>query len=180
MDFGIAIYYPMNRTITYITGGERSGKSSFGQKLALERSENPIYLATAKVMDNDFSERVKRHQSGRDDRWQTIEKAIDISELQLPERTVMMDCITLWLYNIFYDNNRQVDSSLEVVKEQWTAFINQPFNLLVISNELGMGVHAATQEARKFVELHGWVNQFIASTADNAYLMVSGIPVKIK
>lgn len=170
----------MTKKITYITGGERSGKSSYGQKLALEASNSPVYLATAQIMDNDFIGRVKRHQSDRDRRWSTIEEPIDISSLNLKGKVVLLDCITLWLYNIYYRNEKQLDVSLQHAQKEWDKFVVQNFNLIVISNELGMGVHGTTEEIRKFVELQGWINQHIAQRADEAWLMVSGIPVKIK
>jgi adenosylcobinamide kinase/adenosylcobinamide-phosphate guanylyltransferase len=164
----------------YITGGERSGKSSFAQKMALERSINPVYLATAKVLDNDFAKRVQRHQSDRDARWDNIEKPVFISQLDLDGRTVLLDCVTLWLTNIYYNNNADLQTSIDFAKAEWTRFIQKDINLIAVSNEIGMGVHGSTNEIRKFVELQGWMNQFIANQAHEAWLLVSGIPVKIK
>lgn len=166
--------------ITYITGGERSGKSSFGQRLALEKSNNPVYLATAEIMDSDFENRVNRHKQERDERWTTVEESVYLTNHNLHDKTVLLDCVTLWLYNIYYRNNQEVNIALKFAKSEWETFAKQEFNLIAISNELGMGVHGTTAEIRKFVELQGWMNQFIAEKANEAYLMVSGIPVKIK
>lgn len=167
-------------TIKYITGGERSGKSSFAQKMALEISDNPVYLATAKVLDNDFANRVKRHQQDRDNRWENIEKPVTISALDLEERTVLLDCITLWLTNIYYKNNCELDTSFNFAKAEWDRFIQKNIQLVVVSNEIGMGIHGSTHEIRKFVELQGWMNQYIAKGANEAWMLVSGIPLKIK
>lgn len=166
--------------VTYVTGGERSGKSSFAQKHALEKSNNPVYLATARVLDGDFAKRVKRHQSDRDERWENIEKPVSISQLDLERRTVLLDCITLWLTNIYYKNNTDLQTSLDFAKAEWNRFIQKEMDLIVVSNELGMGVHGTTPEIRRFVELQGWMNQHIAKQADEAWLLVSGIPVCIK
>jgi len=166
--------------ITFITGGQRSGKSSFAQRLAEEKSESPIYLATARIWDEDFRLRVKRHQSDRGNQWQTIEEQINIGKHDLSGKVVLLDCITLWLTNIFYENKNSVDLSLEIAKKEWNKFIQQDFTLIVVSNELGMGIHPENELARKFADLQGWMNQYIAKSAHEVQLMVSGIPVKVK
>ncbi|MGQ8335690.1 bifunctional adenosylcobinamide kinase/adenosylcobinamide-phosphate guanylyltransferase [Sunxiuqinia sp. A32] len=167
-------------TITFITGGARSGKSSFAQRLAEQQSENPVYLATARIWDEDFANRIKRHQADRDERWTTLEEEKELSKHDFAGQTVLLDCITLWLTNFFYDCNYQIDEALEAAKAEWTKFIKQDMNLIVVSNELGMGVHPENESARKFADLQGWMNQFIAKQADTVYLMVAGIEVKIK
>lgn len=166
--------------ITFITGGQRSGKSSFAQHLAEKKTKSPIYLATARIWDEDFKNRVERHQSDRGKNWQTIEEEFQLSKHDFSGKTVLLDCITLWLTNIFYDNKNNVDECLEKAKEEWDKFIRQDFTLIVVSNELGMGVHPGNEIARKFADLQGWMNQYIAKSADKVVLMVSGIPVKIK
>ena len=166
--------------ITFITGGQRSGKSSFAQKQAEESSAAPVYLATARIWDEDFHNRVKRHQSDRDEQWTTIEEEIEISKHDLSGKTVLLDCITLWLTNIFYENKNDVNASLEIAKQEWDKFINQDMKLFVVSNELGMGVHPENEIARKFADLQGWMNQYIAKSANEVFLMVSGIPVQVK
>jgi adenosylcobinamide kinase/adenosylcobinamide-phosphate guanylyltransferase len=166
--------------ITFITGGQRSGKSSFAQRLAEDKSESPIYLATAHIWDEDFKSRVIRHQSDRGEQWQTIEEEIEISKHDLAGRVVLLDCITLWLTNIFYENKNDVDASLVSAQKEWNKFIAQDFTLIVVSNEIGMGVHAENEIARKFADLQGWLNQYIAQSAHEVQLMISGIPVKIK
>ncbi len=169
----------MAKTI-FITGGVRSGKSSFAQKLAEELSDNPVYLATARVWDDDFAARVKRHQSGRDDRWETVEEEKWLSARDLSGRTVLVDCITLWLTNFFHDFDYDEKKALEAAKEEWLRFSGIDAVLIVVSNELGMGVHPENESARKFADIQGWMNQFIAAKSDEAYLLVSGIPVRIK
>ena len=166
--------------ITFITGGSRSGKSRFAQQLAEQRSENPVYLATARIWDDDFAARVKRHRSDRDERWETVEEEKWLSEHDLSGRTVLVDCITLWLTNFFHDQQYQSDETLKAAREEWIRFTDRNADLIVVSNELGMGVHPENEAARKFADVQGWMNQFIARQAEEVYLMVSGIPVKIK
>lgn len=172
----------MNRMaeIIFITGGQRSGKSRYAQSLAEQLSDAPVYLATAHIWDNDFQKRVDRHKSDRGEQWTTLEEEVNISKLELTGKVVLVDCITLWLTNIFYQNNSDVDLSLAQAKNEWNTFIQQYFTAIVVSNELGMGVHPENEIARKFADLQGWMNQYIASLANEVVLMVSGIPVKIK
>ncbi|WP_422362390.1 bifunctional adenosylcobinamide kinase/adenosylcobinamide-phosphate guanylyltransferase [Reichenbachiella sp.] len=166
--------------ITYISGGERSGKSSYAQKMALELSDNPIYLATAKAYDGNFEERIKRHQAERDERWTNIEERFELSSVLPSERVVVIDCVTLWLSNFFSKTKGKRDETLELVKTEFEKLKDYKGNLIFISNEIGMGTHADTQVGRDFVEVQGWINQHIAKAADEAYFIVSGLPLKLK
>lgn len=167
--------------IFLITGGERSGKSSYAQKLALELSNSPLYIATARKWDSDFQNRIDRHQKERDERWTNIEEEKYLSEIDFSGKTALIDCVTLWLTNFFVDTKNDVALSLEEAKKEFLSIASQKnTNIIIVTNEIGMGVHAETHIGRKFVELQGWMNQFLASHADEVVLMVSGIPVKIK
>ncbi|HZL11626.1 MAG TPA: bifunctional adenosylcobinamide kinase/adenosylcobinamide-phosphate guanylyltransferase [Prolixibacteraceae bacterium] len=166
--------------ITFITGGARSGKSSYAQKLAESASPNPVYLATARVWDEDFRQRIERHQNDRGSHWINLEQEKELSACQVDGKTVLLDCITLWLTNIFFDNQYDADRSLEEAKAEWDRFVQKEMNLIVVSNELGMGVHPVEESARKFADLQGWINQYIARQASEVFLMISGIPVRIK
>ena len=167
-------------TITLVTGGARSGKSSFAQQMAEGKSSRPVYLATARIWDDDFALRVKRHQSDRDERWENVEEEKALSKHDFSGKVVLLDCITLWLTNFFHDCGYQSDEALEEAKAEWEQFIRQDMELIVVTNELGMGVHPEHEVARKFADLQGWMNQHIAKSAGQVYLLVSGIPVKIK
>lgn len=166
--------------ITLITGGARSGKSRFAMDMAEKESEFPVYLATARKWDADFEKRIKRHQLDRGAHWFTLEEEKHIGKLKLTGKTVVLDCITLWLNNIFHDNEYDIDKALSEAKKEWQELVNGNFRLIVVSNELGMGIHAENEISRKFSDLQGWMNQQIASQADEVILMVSGISVKIK
>jgi adenosylcobinamide kinase/adenosylcobinamide-phosphate guanylyltransferase len=167
--------------IYLITGGERSGKSSYAQNLALQLSNAPIYVATARKWDEDFQNRIDRHQQERDERWTNIEKEKYLSEIDFGGKVALIDCVTLWLTNFFIDHKNDVALTLEEAKKEFLSIANQEnATLIIVTNEIGMGVHAETHIGRKFTELQGWMNQFLASNADEVVLMVSGIPVKIK
>jgi adenosylcobinamide kinase/adenosylcobinamide-phosphate guanylyltransferase len=167
--------------IYLITGGERSGKSSYAQNLALSLSYSPIYVATARKWDSDFQNRIDRHQQERDERWTNIEKEKQLSDIDFTGKTALVDCVTLWLTNFFVDTKNDVSLSLEEAKAEFEKIaVQENTNLIIVTNEIGMGVHAETHIGRKFTELQGWMNQFLASKADQVVLMVSGIPVKIK
>jgi adenosylcobinamide kinase / adenosylcobinamide-phosphate guanylyltransferase len=170
----------MSDKIVFITGGQRSGKSRFAQGLAEDLSDSPVFLATARRWDDDFEKRIRRHQSDRGSMWYTIEEEKEISRLELQGKTVLLDCITLWLTNIYHDNGFDLEKSLVWAKEEWNRFISKDLRLIVVSNEIGMCLHAQEESARHFTDLQGWVNQYIANTATSVYLMVSGIPLKVK
>ncbi|WP_299248580.1 bifunctional adenosylcobinamide kinase/adenosylcobinamide-phosphate guanylyltransferase [uncultured Aquimarina sp.] len=164
----------------YITGGERSGKSSYAQNLALELSDNPAYIATSRVWDGDHRKRIDRHIADRDSRWISIEEEKKLSKVIKKDSVVVIDCVTLWLTNFFVDTKNDIELSLSQAKQEFNQLLKINATIIIISNEIGMGVHATTEIGRKFTELQGWMNQHIAKQADQAILMVSGIPVKIK
>ena len=166
--------------IIFITGGARSGKSSYAQQMALLLSDNPFYVATAKVWDDDFEKRVKRHKNERDERWTNYEEQRNLSILPLENKVCIIDCVTLWLTNFFIDSKNDIDVSLSLFKAQIDALYKKQGTFIIISNEIGMGVHAETEIGRKFTDLQGWANQYAATKASKVILMVSGIAVIIK
>jgi len=166
--------------IHYVTGGVRSGKSRFAQAYALTLSASPTYVATAKIWDDEFSQRVQRHRDERGPEWTTIEAERDIHTLPLANQVVVIDCVTLWLTNLFmaFDNN--IDQALTAFKLEIDGLNQLPGTFIIISNEIGMGVHAQTEVGRKFADLQGWANQYVAAQANEAILLVSGIPLYLK
>ncbi len=177
--FTLFKYYNMAR-IHLITGGQRSGKSSFAQKIVLEKTDRPLYIATSRHWDEDYTKRIQRHQKDRGDKWETIEEDIHLSLLNIDNRIVVLDCITLWLTNIFYDLEGDVEKSLEKAKEEWELFKKKDAEIYVVTNEIGMGGHSTNAVQIKFTDVQGWMNQYIAKEAETVTLMVSGIPVKVK
>ena len=164
----------------YISGGQRSGKSRYAQDLALQLSPNPVYLATSRPWDDDHRQRIARHVADRDARWTTLEEEKYPSRLALSGRVVVLDCVTLWLTNFFADTNYDVEETLRQAQAEVDQLLTLDCTLLVISNEIGMGLHAPTEAGRKFTDLQGWLNQYIAQRADRAIFMVSGLPLTVK
>lgn len=166
--------------IILITGGARSGKSSYAEKLALSLSPNPVYLATARIWDEEFRKRVIRHQEIRGPEWTNIEEEKILSRHSLPGRTILIDCVTLWCTNYFYDLDADTDRALTDIKAEFDRFTVQDATFIFVTNEIGMGGTSVNEIQRKFTDMQGWMNQYIAGRADEVILMVSGIPVKIK
>ncbi len=166
--------------IIFITGGQRSGKSSYAQKLALQHSEHPVYLATSRIWDEEHQERIKRHQADRDERWENIEEEKYLSEHDFEDKTVLVDCVTLWLTNFFFDNASDIEKSLNEAKDEFEKLISQNANYIIVSNEIGLGGMPENEIQRKFTDLQGWMNQYIAQKSDEVYLLVSGIPLQVK
>jgi adenosylcobinamide kinase/adenosylcobinamide-phosphate guanylyltransferase len=168
------------KRITLITGGQRSGKSSYAERTALSLSGNPVYLATARVWDEEFRKRTVRHQASRGLQWTNIEEEKALSRHDLTGRVIVIDCVTLWCTHFFFDLNADVDRSLETVKDEFDRFTSQDATFFFVTNEIGSGGVSENGLQRKFTDLQGWINRYIASGADEVILMVSGIPVKIK
>jgi len=166
--------------ITFITGGQRSGKSSFAQKLALSLSDKPVYLATSRVWDEEHRKRIERHKADRGNEWINIEEEKFLSRHMFSGKVVVIDCVTLWATNFFFDLGSNVNTSLEALKSEFENFISQDAHLIFVSNEIGLGGTSENAIQRQFTDLQGWLNQYISGRADEVFFMVSGIPVKIK
>lgn len=175
------------KRIILITGGERSGKSGYAEKTALSLTGNPVYMATARVLDDEFRERVRRHQLRRGPEWTNIEEELELGRHDVSGRIAVIDCVTLWCTNFFFRDRQMaeqdqawVNQCLNDFKAEFDRFTAQDATFIFVTNEIGMGGVSANTLQRRFTDLQGWVNQYIASKADEVTLMVSGIPVRIK
>jgi len=193
------------KRIILITGGQRSGKSSYAEKLALSLSPNPIYLATSRIWDEEFALRVSRHKESRGPCWTNVEEEKELSKHDVSGRVVLIDCVTLWGTNIFYDLSKELENSclerdgvnnnlntkvlekdylvqesLRRLKAEFDLFTSQDATFIFVSNEIGMCGVDVNKFQRQFTDMQGWANQYIASNADEVILMVSGISMKIK
>ena len=168
----------MSRVIL-ITGGQRSGKSEEAERLALSLSDRTVYLATAHVWDEEFRQRVERHQQRRGLQWTNIEEERRLSRHDLRGRVVLVDCITLWLTNIFFDL-QDTEKALAEAKAEFDRLVAQDATFIFVTNEIGSGGVSTDAVQRQFTDLQGWMNQYVARRADEVLLMVSGIAVKIK
>ncbi|KAA0257842.1 bifunctional adenosylcobinamide kinase/adenosylcobinamide-phosphate guanylyltransferase [Deferribacter autotrophicus] len=164
--------------VTLITGGIKSGKTSYAIKLALTY-EKRIYLATAEPFDEEMKKKIERHRAERENRFDTIEEPVEIVKVLGSIKdcdVVVLDCLTTWVNNLMY-YKRDVDNYF---KELTNLLPEISYNLIIITNEVGLGIVPAGQETRRYVNFLGIINQKVAAVANNCILMVSGIPVKIK
>ncbi|MDT3367485.1 bifunctional adenosylcobinamide kinase/adenosylcobinamide-phosphate guanylyltransferase [Macellibacteroides fermentans] len=170
----------MNKNVIVITGGQRSGKSSYAQKLALSLSSNPVYLATSRIWDEEYRARIVRHQADRGPEWTNLEEEKFLSKHNLAGRVVLVDCVTLWATNFFFDNKADVALSLSQLKTEFEILTSQDATFIFVTNEIGLGGISADELQRKFTDLQGWFNQHIAGIAGKVILMTSGIPLVLK
>ncbi len=168
----------------FVTGGSRSGKSSYAQQLAEKHAGKLLYIAPARVADDEMAARVEMHRQARSERWQLLEEPLwladRLSDAAAGHGALLLDCVTLWISNLFFHFEEkqgpvlaEVDRFVELV---WQ--LEEP--LYLVSNELGSGIVPENKLARKFRDLAGIVNQRLAAAADEAWLVVSGLPVKLK
>lgn len=168
------------KQITLITGGARSGKSSYAERLALSLSPRPVYLATSRIWDEEFRQRVLRHQANRGPEWTNLEEEKELSRHRLEGRVVLIDCVTLWCTNFFFDLEADTNKALSAAKQEFDRFTAQDATFIFVTNEIGMGGTSESPVQRAFTDMQGWMNQYIAARADKVMLMVSGIPVTVK
>jgi len=172
----------MKKRVTMVSGGARSGKSSHALKIA-QPYDNKVFIATAQAFDDEMARRIFRHKQERGDAFTTIEEPIRLAEALsgVPEDTqvAVIDCITVWLGNLIHyckideENCTPVDRFLEVLE-------SPPCNVVIVTNEVGMGLVPADAVSRIYRDLIGSVNRRIATIADEVFFAVSGIPFKIK
>lgn len=174
-------FMSMQRTIILITGGQRSGKSAYAERLALQLSQHPVYMATAHIWDDEFAERVRLHKERRGPEWENIEEERELSRHNVEGRVVLIDCCTLWATNYISSNeDAPVNELLEQMKAEFDRFTSQQATYIFVTNEIGMGGTSSNALQRRFTDLLGWLNQYIASQADEVVMMVCGRPLTIK
>lgn len=168
--------------VILITGGQRSGKSEYAEQMALGLAADPVYMATARVWDDEFRERVRRHQERRGPQWTNIEEPMWLSQHDVGGRVVVVDCITLWLTNFFFfEDDNDVARALQQAKDEFDRLVGQPgATFIFVTNEIGLGGVSENALQRRFTDLQGWMNQYVARRADEVVLMVSGISIKVK
>ena len=168
--------------VILITGGQRSGKSEYAEQMALRLAADPVYMATARVWDDEFRERVRRHQERRGPQWTNIEEPMWLSQHDVGGRVVVVDCITLWLTNFFFfEEDNDVARALQQAKDEFDRLVSQPgATFIFVTNEIGLGGVSENALQRRFTDLQGWMNQYVARRADEVVLMVSGISIKVK
>jgi adenosylcobinamide kinase / adenosylcobinamide-phosphate guanylyltransferase len=166
--------------ITLVLGGARSGKSSFAQKLAEDAAGYLIYIATAQPLDAEMTERIARHRLDRGPRWQTVECPLGLANAvavnQGDEKTILVDCLTLWLSNLLL-GDQDITAAVSGLIE---TLINSPAKVILVSNEVGQGIVPDNELARRFRDEAGWLNQAIADAAHDVWFVTAGLPQQLK
>lgn len=167
--------------MVFVTGGARSGKSSFALSEASKMPGRKAYIATAEALDKEMKDRIEKHREERSKDWDTIEEPLKIAGAVIRTEgrysVVLIDCLTLWLSNVM---QAELDAALQI--EDFISTLSTCHSSLVyiVSNEVGMGIVPNNELARHFRDFAGILNQRVAGKADDVFLLTAGIPLKIK
>ena len=168
------------RAVTLVLGGARSGKSRFAQRIA-ERASSVAFVATAKAVDDEMRDKIRRHQQQRPNHWRTVEEPLELARVVVecgPQCEVLLvDCLTLFVANVLEAGPEMLDARIDGVID---ALRTVETSVVLVSNEVGSGVVPAYPLGRQFQDLLGEVNQRVASVADNVLFMVAGLPLALK
>ncbi len=174
----------MSAPLIFVTGGTRSGKSGYAQSRCEALSGPWLYVATGEARDDEMHQRIARHQQERGENWRLLEEPVELVA-HLPKAAngcgaILLDCVTLWITNLFFAHNEQEAPVIAEV-ERFLALVPElKVPLFVVSNEIGFGIVPENRLARRFRDLAGEVNRLFARAADEAYLVVSGLPLCLK
>jgi adenosylcobinamide kinase / adenosylcobinamide-phosphate guanylyltransferase len=165
---------------TLVLGGARSGKSAFAEQLVEESGLGRIYLATATAGDDEMRSRIAHHRARRGEGWVTVEEPVALVDALTREathgRAVLVDCLTLWLSNLMF-----AERDLEVEARRLTRFLEvAKYPVVLVSNEVGLGLVPETPLGRSFRDAQGRLNQIVAATVPNVVFIAAGLPLWLK
>jgi adenosylcobinamide kinase/adenosylcobinamide-phosphate guanylyltransferase len=162
---------------TLFIGGIKSGKSRLAESYILENSAHrPYYLATTEFIDAEMKQRIEVHQQRRQDLFVTLEEPINILErLQTCQQPVLVECISMWLNNLLYHQWQEAD-----ILQELEAVMALPVDLVLVHNEVGLGVIPDNALARQFVDLSGKAAQIMAAACDRVFFCSAGLPLSMK
>lgn len=186
--------------IHFILGGARSGKSGFAEQQALllakKKNKQAIYIATATAIDNEMTARINKHQQDRGDLFQLVESPLALCTTLTKAQSgnvYLLDCLTLWLNNIIYSQQELLKEKIEQKAEHYLKqeieqliqilkknFLSEERDIIIVSNEVGLGVVPMGESTRLFVDYCGWLNQGVAKIAQQVTLVTAGIPLNLK
>ena len=170
--------------VTLITGGARSGKSSFALDLALKGYSQRTFIATAVAVDEEMKERIVLHQRQRGDAFQNVEEPIRLSDAILSasgqSEVAVVDCLTVWLGNLYHHYNEGEASILADITGLLTALDKTACDLILVTNEVGWGIVPERPLGRVFRDMAGFMNRQVAQRAQHVYLLCCGIPLALK
>ncbi len=181
----------MNRTLVF--GGARSGKSAYAETLAAASGKEVIYIATAQPGDSEMAARIAHHRQQRNQAWTTVEESISlgaaIAQWSRPERLVLVDCLTVWLSNLVFSEAKDFPDIGEIIppacfheeRERFLQALRQAAgDIVLVSNEIGMGVIPQGAISRWFVDEAGRLNQAVAAISEQAIWVAAGLPLVLK
>ncbi|MBI5208314.1 MAG: bifunctional adenosylcobinamide kinase/adenosylcobinamide-phosphate guanylyltransferase [Candidatus Firestonebacteria bacterium] len=179
--------------ITFILGGARSGKSLYAAKLALNSGNKVLYVATGVPCDEEMKIKIEKHKKERPESWETIEEPVDIKSviknIDNVFDIVIIECLSFWISNLFFqykskekdnDNEKILKNIMDYVIDTFNLFKNLKTEIIVVSNEVGMGIVPDNEISRVYRDILGKTNQMMAECAENVFLIVAGISIKIK
>ena len=168
------------RGVTFVLGGARSGKSSFAEGLIEVSGMDAVYLATGRAWDDEMSERIGLHKARRGPNWTTIEEPLDLAGALEKEcaddKAILVDCLTLWLTNLMMAGRNVDEETARLV----AALPNLGGAVVLVSNEVGLGIVPENRMAREFRDHAGRLHQAVASAAATVYFVAAGLPLKMK
>lgn len=181
-------------SVTLILGGARSGKSALAERLARESGKEVVYLATARAGDGEMGVRIAHHRARRPAAWRTVEECLELARVLrrecMPGRLVLVDCLTLWLTNLMLSGAEPLPETGELIlppgfaRERAALFdlfeAGVPGELVLVSNEVGMGIVPLGALTRRFVDEAGRLNQEVAARAGRVILVAAGLPLVLK
>jgi adenosylcobinamide kinase/adenosylcobinamide-phosphate guanylyltransferase len=167
-----------------VLGGARSGKSRYAEQLAKQLSQQSarevVFIATATEIDEEMSARITKHQQQRPSDWQLLEAPLDLTSAiqNIKDKVILVDCLTLWLNNQMYHQPEQDFKGL--VQRLADTLNTSDCDIILVSNEVGLGVIPMGKLSRQFVDQAGWMNQALAATADNVCFIAAGLSMRLK
>jgi adenosylcobinamide kinase/adenosylcobinamide-phosphate guanylyltransferase len=170
----------MQLATTLVLGGARSGKSAFAERLVRDRARKRVYLATATPGDDEMQARIAHHRLARGDGWRTVEEPLELTQTLVLESAkdcaVLVDCLTLWLSNLMHAER---DIETETARlAQWLSHAQDP--VVLVSNEVGLGLVPETPLGRRFRDAQGRLNQTVAAVVPNVVFVAAGLPLRLK
>ncbi|QXE86276.1 bifunctional adenosylcobinamide kinase/adenosylcobinamide-phosphate guanylyltransferase [Geomonas nitrogeniifigens] len=170
--------------VVLVTGGARSGKSRFAEGLAEKYAPLRGYLATGEAGDAEMTQRIARHQGRRGPEWQTVEEPLRVAEAirahEARFNVMLLDCVTLWISNLLFRCPGGAAEALAQVVSFAGGFGSLTTPLVIVTNEVGMGIVPEHLLSRSFRDLAGEANEIIAAAADEVYVTISGLPLRLK
>ena len=171
---------PGSHSSLLVLGGARSGKSRYAQQRAEALPGEWVFVATAQALDAEMAARIARHRADRGKRWRTIEAPLDIAAIiaaeSRAERVVLVDCLTLWASNLMFAERDHREQAGQLAR----AIANAAGPVILVANEVGLGIVPDNALARRFRDVAGEINQIVAASVDEAVFMAAGLPLKLK